>query len=163
MEAQMSNGCASAGEYSRKKKQKPGGLATVYEKYNDLPGLARLRKFSISGEAGSASNVPVSDKSEENSELGEPGRDGQPLTQSTFNENIKSRNSEVKGTASQIADEWIDNYEPGVHITLRALRDGSRDIKRIQFSRRRFREHDAEAWWLENREKVYRNYNVVQR
>ncbi|KAK4384886.1 Plasma membrane ATPase [Sesamum angolense] len=39
-----------------------------------------------------------------------------------------------------------------------------KDKRRAEFaSRRRFREHDAEAWWLENRAKVYRNYNVVQR
>ncbi|KAL0400635.1 UNVERIFIED_CONTAM: PH, RCC1 and FYVE domains-containing protein 1 [Sesamum latifolium] len=106
----------------------------VYERYNHLWGLARLRQFSISGQAGSASNVPVPDKSEENSELGEPGRDEQPLTLSTFNENMKSRNSEVKGTASQIVDEWmIDTYEPGVRVILRAFRDGSRDIIQIQF------------------------------
>ncbi|KAG8378107.1 hypothetical protein BUALT_Bualt08G0103800 [Buddleja alternifolia] len=73
---------------------------------------------------------------------------------------LKSRNSVVPGNASQIEAEWIEQYEPGVYITLVALRDGSRDLKRVRFSRRRFGEHQAETWWSENREKVYEKYNV---
>ncbi|XP_011076464.1 protein Brevis radix-like 2 [Sesamum indicum] len=125
----------------------------VYKKYNDLAALAQLKKLSISGKAGSASIVTFLDIREESNE--------QPLSQTTFDQNMKSRNSEVEGTASHIADVWIETYEPGVHVTLSAFRDGSRDIKRIRFSRRRFREHEAEAWWLENREKVYKKYSVI--
>ncbi|CAA2996877.1 PH, RCC1 and FYVE domains-containing 1-like [Olea europaea subsp. europaea] len=73
---------------------------------------------------------------------------------------LKSRNSMVPGNASQIEAEWIEQYEPGVYITLVALRDGTRDLKRVRFSRRRFGEHQAETWWSENREKVYERYNV---
>ncbi|KAK6118790.1 hypothetical protein DH2020_047481 [Rehmannia glutinosa] len=73
---------------------------------------------------------------------------------------LKSRNSVVPDNASQIEAEWIEQYEPGVYITLVALRDGTRDLKRVRFSRRRFGEHQAETWWSENREKVYEKYNV---
>lgn len=45
----------------------------------------------------------------------------------------KSRNSSVPGSASQIEAEWIEQYEPGVYITLVALRDGTRDLKRVRF------------------------------
>ncbi|KAL7155666.1 hypothetical protein ABFS83_03G091600 [Erythranthe nasuta] len=72
----------------------------------------------------------------------------------------QSRNSVVPGNAGQIESEWIEQYEPGVYITLVALRDGTRDLKRVRFSRRRFGEHQAETWWSENREKVYEKYNV---
>lgn len=61
---------------------------------------------------------------------------------------------------NQVEAEWIEQYEPGVYITLVALRDGTRDLKRVRFSRRRFGEHQAETWWSENREKVYEKYNV---
>ncbi|CAA7396864.1 unnamed protein product [Spirodela intermedia] len=71
----------------------------------------------------------------------------------------KTRNPSSAGP-HQIEAEWIEQYEPGVYITLVALRDGSRDLKRVRFSRRRFGEHQAEAWWSENREKVYQRYNV---
>ncbi|WOL02321.1 E3 ubiquitin-protein ligase [Canna indica] len=63
-------------------------------------------------------------------------------------------------SSNQVDAEWIEQYEPGVYITLVALRDGTRDLKRVRFSRRKFGEHQAEAWWSENREKVYERYNV---
>ncbi|XP_038989188.1 PH, RCC1 and FYVE domains-containing protein 1-like isoform X2 [Phoenix dactylifera] len=63
-------------------------------------------------------------------------------------------------SSNQVEAEWVEQYEPGVYITLMALRDGTRDLKRVRFSRRRFKEHQAEAWWFENREKVYKRYNV---
>lgn len=72
----------------------------------------------------------------------------------------RSGNLDVLVSASQIEAEWIEQYEPGVYITLVAFRDGTRDLKRVRFSRRRFGEHQAETWWSENREKVYERYNV---
>ncbi|XP_073059535.1 PH, RCC1 and FYVE domains-containing protein 1-like isoform X2 [Primulina eburnea] len=69
----------------------------------------------------------------------------------------RSENLDVLGSASQIEAEWIEQYEPGVYITLVAVRDGTRDLKRVRF---RFGEHQAETWWSENREKVYERYNV---
>ncbi|XP_019153344.1 PREDICTED: uncharacterized protein LOC109149797 [Ipomoea nil] len=72
----------------------------------------------------------------------------------------RSRNSAALGNDNQIEAEWIEQYEPGVYITLVALREGTRDLKRVRFSRRRFGEHQAESWWSENRENVYKRYNV---
>ncbi|PIA41857.1 hypothetical protein AQUCO_02200350v1 [Aquilegia coerulea] len=73
---------------------------------------------------------------------------------------VKSKSSSVAGNSNQVDAEWIEQYEPGVYITLVALHDGTRDLKRVRFSRRRFGEHQAETWWSENREKVYEKYNV---
>ncbi|KAK9110447.1 hypothetical protein Sjap_018507 [Stephania japonica] len=84
-------------------------------------------------------------------------------TESSFHngENgTKSRSPTLAPNSDQVEAEWIDQYEPGVYITLGALRDGTRDLKRVRFSRRRFGEHQAETWWSENREKVYEKYNV---
>lgn len=75
-------------------------------------------------------------------------------------ENGRSRNSVFASNNNQVEAEWIEQYEPGVYITLVALTDGARDLKRVRFSRRRFGEHQAETWWSENREKVYERYNV---
>ncbi|XP_050208034.1 PH, RCC1 and FYVE domains-containing protein 1-like [Mercurialis annua] len=72
----------------------------------------------------------------------------------------RSRDSASVASSNQVEAEWIEQYEPGVYITLVALRDGTRDLKRVRFSRRRFGEHQAETWWSENREKVYEKYNV---
>lgn len=46
---------------------------------------------------------------------------------------LKSKNSVLPGNASQVEAEWIEQYEPGVYITLVALRDGTRDLKRVRF------------------------------
>ncbi|KAE8714300.1 Regulator of chromosome condensation (RCC1) family with FYVE zinc finger domain isoform 3 [Hibiscus syriacus] len=73
---------------------------------------------------------------------------------------MNSRTSALVANGNQVEAEWIEQYEPGVYITLVALRDGTRDLKRVRFSRRRFGEHQAETWWSENREKVYERYNV---
>ncbi|KAF6154883.1 hypothetical protein GIB67_018320 [Kingdonia uniflora] len=82
----------------------------------------------------------------------EPSQNGENSTKSTI--------SELASDSNQVDAEWIEQYEPGVYITLMALRDGTRDLKRVRFSRRRFGEHQAEIWWAENREKVYEKYNV---
>lgn len=73
---------------------------------------------------------------------------------------VRSRSPVPVGNNNQVEAEWIEQYEPGVYITLVALRDGTRDLKRVRFSRRRFGEHQAETWWSENRERVYERYNV---
>ncbi|CAN6555678.1 unnamed protein product [Malus baccata var. baccata] len=72
----------------------------------------------------------------------------------------RSKNSPSPANGNTVEAEWIEQYEPGVYITLVALWDGTRDLKRVRFSRRRFGEQQAEIWWSENREKVYEKYNV---
>ncbi|KAM6542486.1 hypothetical protein CsatB_006933 [Cannabis sativa] len=86
------------------------------------------------------------------------GRDSGPLQDGE--NGMRSKNSALAGNNNQVEAEWIEQYEAGVYITLVALRDGARDLKRVRFSRRRFGEHQAETWWSENREKVYEKYNV---
>ncbi|KAE9617418.1 hypothetical protein Lal_00034743 [Lupinus albus] len=73
---------------------------------------------------------------------------------------LRSANAAQADNSDQVEAEWIEQYELGVYITLVALHDGTRDLKRVRFSRRRFGEHQAESWWSENREKVYEKYNV---
>ena len=45
----------------------------------------------------------------------------------------RSRNAGLAANSNQIEAEWIEQYEPGVFITLVALRDGTRDLKRVRF------------------------------
>uniref|UniRef100_A0A452XKP8 BRX domain-containing protein n=3 Tax=Aegilops tauschii subsp. strangulata TaxID=200361 RepID=A0A452XKP8_AEGTS len=64
------------------------------------------------------------------------------------------------GAARRLHDEWLEEYEAGVFMKLKDLGDGTRELKRVRFSKRRFGEHQAENWWKENREKVYERYNI---
>ncbi|KAJ3681532.1 hypothetical protein LUZ60_016021 [Juncus effusus] len=77
-----------------------------------------------------------------------------------FQINLNAQNPNPNQNPNSVEAEWIEQYEPGVYLTLVALKDGSRELKRVRFSRRRFGEHQAESWWSENRDKVYEKYNV---
>ncbi|KAE8655626.1 Protein Brevis radix-like 3 [Hibiscus syriacus] len=60
--------------------------------------------------------------------------------------------------ASDIETEWVEQDEPGVYLTIRALPGGSRELKRVRFSRERFGEMEARMWWEENRARIRQHY-----
>ncbi|PSR90146.1 Protein Brevis radix-like [Actinidia chinensis var. chinensis] len=68
--------------------------------------------------------------------------------------------SRTKEGDSRNDNEWVEQDEPGVYITLTSLPGGVKDLKRVRFSRKRFSEKQAEQWWAENRARVYEKYNV---
>ncbi|KAF2323756.1 hypothetical protein GH714_036838 [Hevea brasiliensis] len=72
---------------------------------------------------------------------------------------LKSKNRTAKVEPTH-GDEWVEQDEPGVYITLVSLPGGAKDIKRVRFSRKRFSEKQAEQWWAANRARVYQQYNV---
>ncbi|KAJ1284972.1 hypothetical protein BS78_03G245700 [Paspalum vaginatum] len=55
--------------------------------------------------------------------------------------------------------QLIEQFEPGVYVTLIQLKDGTKVFKRVRFSKRRFVENQAEDWWRENQERVFKKYN----
>ncbi|KAG2727910.1 hypothetical protein I3760_01G180700 [Carya illinoinensis] len=55
--------------------------------------------------------------------------------------------------------EVIEQFEPGVYVTVILLRDGTKIFKRVRFSKRRFNEHQAEEWWSKNKDRVVRRYS----
>ncbi|KAL6610595.1 hypothetical protein ACP70R_040564 [Stipagrostis hirtigluma subsp. patula] len=61
------------------------------------------------------------------------------------------------GTHGEV--QLIEQFEPGVYVTLIQQRDGTKVFKRVRFSKRRFAEQQAEEWWRENQELVFRKYN----
>ncbi|KAM3361116.1 PH, RCC1 and FYVE domains-containing protein 1-like isoform X1 [Capsicum galapagoense] len=136
---------------------------------------SRYQRDSSSIEASANNQILTSNCTDDRAEVRLPNGSGAQVSMNSasqaidnedaesFQDNgngLKSRNSLPSGNPNQIEAEWIEQYEPGVYITLMALRDGTRDLKRVRFSRRRFGEHQAETWWSENREKVYERYNV---
>ncbi|XP_058085552.1 protein Brevis radix-like 1 [Magnolia sinica] len=60
--------------------------------------------------------------------------------------------------ASDLDTEWVEQDEPGVYITIRALPDGNRELRRVRFSRERFGEMHAKLWWEQNRERIQSQY-----
>ncbi|KAH6826632.1 DZC resistance/zinc finger/chromosome condensation-like domain containing protein [Perilla frutescens var. hirtella] len=60
--------------------------------------------------------------------------------------------------ASDLETEWVEQDEPGVYITVRALPGGARELRRVRFSRERFGEMQARVWWEENRARIQQHY-----
>ncbi|KAJ0973334.1 hypothetical protein J5N97_021293 [Dioscorea zingiberensis] len=104
----------------------------------------------LNSERSSNTEMPISGRREDHDSSGVETRPN----------GDNAANSRSSPSGNQVEAEWIEQYEPGVYITLVALRDGTRDLKRVRFSRRRFGEHQAETWWSENRARVYEKYNV---
>lgn len=60
--------------------------------------------------------------------------------------------------ASDVETEWVEQDEPGVYITIRALPNGTRELRRVRFSRERFGEMHARLWWEENKARIQEQY-----
>ncbi|KAI3443586.1 hypothetical protein Pfo_000251 [Paulownia fortunei] len=69
------------------------------------------------------------------------------------------RSGEISiSNASDLETEWVEQDEPGVYITIRALPDGRRELRRVRFSREKFGEIHARLWWEENRARIHKQY-----
>ncbi|CAH2033517.1 unnamed protein product [Thlaspi arvense] len=69
------------------------------------------------------------------------------------------RSEEVSvSNASDMENEWVEQDEPGIYITIRALPDGTRELRRVRFSRDKFEETHARSWWEQNRARIQRQY-----
>lgn len=70
-----------------------------------------------------------------------------------------SRDGVSISNASELeVTEWVIQDEPGVYITVRELADGTRELRRVRFSRERFAELNAKLWWEENKERIQAQY-----
>ncbi|KMZ61630.1 Regulator of chromosome condensation (RCC1) family protein [Zostera marina] len=52
----------------------------------------------------------------------------------------------------------VEQFEPGVYVTVIPLQDGTKLFKHVKFSKRRFAAQQAEDWWKDNQERVLKKY-----
>uniref|UniRef100_A0A0A9F2Q1 BRX domain-containing protein n=1 Tax=Arundo donax TaxID=35708 RepID=A0A0A9F2Q1_ARUDO len=64
----------------------------------------------------------------------------------------------VSNASDLEAAEWVEQDEPGVCITIREFGDGTRELRRVRFSRERFGEDRAKVWWKQNRDRIHAQY-----
>ncbi|GAV84945.1 BRX domain-containing protein/BRX_N domain-containing protein [Cephalotus follicularis] len=108
--------------------------------YCDLAGAASTPKLSsISGAKTETSSIDGSARTSSSREADQSGE----LSVSN---------------ASDMETEWVEQDEPGVYITIRALPGGNRELRRIRFSREKFGEMHARLWWEENRARIQEQY-----
>ncbi|KVH87960.1 Brevis radix-like domain-containing protein [Cynara cardunculus var. scolymus] len=58
--------------------------------------------------------------------------------------------------------EVIEQFEPGVYVTVIQLSNGTKIFKRVRFSKRRFVAQQAEEWWKENKGRVFKKYSPAK-
>ena len=68
----------------------------------------------------------------------------------------------AEGAVSDVRDS-VTEVAPGVYITVSALPDGTRELKRVRFSRRKFSDTAAQSWWEAHRGDVVRDHGLVIR
>ncbi|KAJ1431128.1 Brevis radix [Sesbania bispinosa] len=85
----------------------------------------------------------------ENFEEGGPSNEAARISNSSIQEEEAELNIDNE-------PEWIEQDQPGVLLTIRALPDGTKILCRV--SRRIFNEESAKLWWEANRERIEGDY-----
>ncbi|CAI0627883.1 unnamed protein product [Linum tenue] len=70
----------------------------------------------------------------------------------------RSSSLSISNASDMMDNEWVEQDEPGVYITIRALPGGKRELRRVRFSREKFGEMHARLWWEENRGRIHEQY-----
>lgn len=111
----------------------------------------RYLKMEDSGDAGSECATPR----ESNRSSTSNAREDVP--QHSINDGSRSPHASVVKIEGET--QVIEQFQPGVYVTVILLRNGTKIFKRVRFSKRRFDEHQAEEWWKENKDRVLRRYS----
>ncbi|XP_068327784.1 PH, RCC1 and FYVE domains-containing protein 1-like isoform X2 [Pyrus communis] len=67
--------------------------------------------------------------------------------------------SPESSTSHREQKEVIEQFEPGVYVTLLQQQNGTRNFRRVKFSKRKFSSEQAEAWWKNNKDRLLRRYS----
>ncbi|XP_013618878.1 PREDICTED: protein Brevis radix-like 4 isoform X2 [Brassica oleracea var. oleracea] len=70
----------------------------------------------------------------------------------------RSEEMSVSNASDVDQNEWVEQDEPGVYITIKVLPCGKRELRRVRFSREIFGEMHARVWWEENRARIHEQY-----
>ncbi|XP_050285400.1 protein Brevis radix-like 2 [Quercus robur] len=131
--------------------QRPGGMGYSSSDSLDHHPMQSHHCYDTSGLASTPKLSSISGAKTETSSI-----DGSARTSSS-REGDRSGELSVSN-ASDMEGEWIEQDEPGVYITIRALPSGGRELRRVRFSREKFGEMHARLWWEENRARIQEQY-----
>lgn len=108
-------------------------------------------------EPGPASTPKLSNLSGTKTETTTSSMDASTMRTSSSREADRSGELSLSN-ASDLETEWVEQDEPGVYITIRAVPGGTRELRRVRFSREKFGEMHARVWWEENRTRIREQY-----
>ncbi|PON41537.1 Regulator of chromosome condensation (RCC1) family protein [Parasponia andersonii] len=109
----------------------------------------------------------VTDRTHEGGNI-HPGSD-RPSASSTKDDEAQpsseesSKSQESSTTKTERGKEVIEQFEPGVYVTLLQLKNGTRIFRRVKFSKRKFSEQQAEEWWNNNKDRLLKSYSVPKK
>ncbi|KAK6929770.1 Brevis radix (BRX) domain [Dillenia turbinata] len=72
-----------------------------------------------------------------------------------------SRSLKTSPSTSVGQTQVIEQFEPGVYVTVILLQNGTKIFQRVRFSKRRFDENQAEEWWKANKDRLLKRYTPV--
>ncbi|XP_023515480.1 PH, RCC1 and FYVE domains-containing protein 1-like isoform X1 [Cucurbita pepo subsp. pepo] len=81
---------------------------------------------------------------------------GEEVSESTENGSISPVASTPPTEGEQ---QFTEQFEPGIYVTLVVLSNGTKIFKRVKFSKRRFDGQQAEDWWNKNKDRLLKRYN----
>nr|XP_043627387.1 PH, RCC1 and FYVE domains-containing protein 1-like [Erigeron canadensis] len=95
-----------------------------------------------------------------------PEENNEPSSSNTMEaaseEDIEDGSQMLKHPKSEELKEVIEQFEPGVYVTLLQLSNGIKLFKRVRFSKRKFNAHQAEEWWKGNKDKLFKRYRPAK-
>ncbi|KAK4396870.1 protein Brevis radix-like 4 [Sesamum angolense] len=122
---------------------RPTGMGAAYSSSDSLD-LQSMHSRSNYDSCGVASTPKLSSISAAKTEISSMDAS----MRSTSSSRDADRSGEISiSNASDLETEWVEQDEPGVYITIRALPDGRRELRRVRFSREKFGELHARLWW----------------
>uniref|UniRef100_A0A5B7B6B8 Uncharacterized protein n=1 Tax=Davidia involucrata TaxID=16924 RepID=A0A5B7B6B8_DAVIN len=74
-------------------------------------------------------------------------------------QSTESGSRSPKASKNEGGREVIEQFEPGVYVTVIQLQNGTKIFKRVRFGKRRFAEQQAGEWWKENKDRVLNKYS----
>ncbi|KAG6406425.1 hypothetical protein SASPL_134025 [Salvia splendens] len=174
--AQETTSLAAAG--SSKCYQALQNVKTISQKVNEIkekipPEISESDSFKLV-QAQVESLLHISGAlASEGSSLRPPEPTRELNTQNIYEASVDNSGSSIRNTQSRVEGvpgtpetaranaqrEVIEQFEPGVYVTLHQLPNGTKFFKRIRFSKRKFSGQQAEEWWTENKDRLLRKYN----
>ncbi|KAI3700526.1 hypothetical protein L2E82_45157 [Cichorium intybus] len=111
----------------------------------------------------STQNVDGSQDASQNADISPQDNGESSTTNDTASRKSTEGSSRIhKHARSEGVNEVIEQYEPGVYVTLLQLPDGTKMFKRVRFSKRRFAEQQAVEWWKENKVRLLKKYSPAK-
>ncbi|KAK1418881.1 hypothetical protein QVD17_28031 [Tagetes erecta] len=142
---------------------------SIDETFKDLIDKAKYYINAHGNEATTSQSPLKSGQTDgnEDDEINKSAQDDENATGVSTQENNESSSNNSSEAASQNENnerviEVIEQFDPGVYVTVLQQLDGTKLFKRVRFSKRRFNAQQAEEWWKENKDRIFKKYSPAK-